>query len=348
MADFTDRLKNVAKAAWSLQYNRMNARWAAGILKGLEAEGHTLPDATRQRCDAYAREVLGAKKYAPWLHVYSCVAGEFREGWMPDNFYGEKVVGQISGAYGDAADLRALNTRLFDAEEFPDVGAFVNGVFVDRDARMIPPGAERDMLFRDSDKVAFKLDQSLQGVGIYFFERDTFDPDAVRRLGNGLFQSFIVQHDDFNVFSPNSVATVRLTTATTDAGEVSLRAGYLRLARDQETHVQSNSALRVAIDLATGDLSDTGYTPGWSKIAAHPDTGGVFAGWRVPNFADCARVVTERHQKMPFVRCIGWDLSVDRDGAVKIIEWNGGHNDIKFGEAIQGPCFRDMNWERFR
>ena len=22
--------------------------------------------------------------------------------------------------------------------------------------------------------------------------------------------------------------------------------------------------------------------------------------------------------------------------------------DIKFGEAVQGPCFRDLNWERFR
>jgi hypothetical protein len=51
---------------------------------------------------------------------------------------------------------------------------------------------------------------------------------------------------------------------------------------------------------------------------------------------------------MPFVRCIGWDLTVDDQGAVQILEWNGGHTGIKITEATQGPCFADLNWHLLR
>jgi hypothetical protein len=28
------------------------------------------------------------------------------------------------------------------------------------------------------------------------------------------------------------------------------------------------------------------------------------------------------------------------------MEWNAEHNDIKFSEATQGPCFADLRWDR--
>jgi hypothetical protein len=40
-----------------------------------------------------------------------------------------------------------------------------------------------------------------------------------------------------------------------------------------------------------------------------------------------------------------WDLCIDGDGAVRVLEWNGGHNDITFSEATQGPCFADLDRE---
>lgn len=348
MADFIDALKTVAKAGWSYQYNRSNARWVARILKEHAEAGAPLSDETRHQCDTYARDALGSRKYAPWLYIYALVSGQFKEGWIPDNFYGERVVGRTSGSYGDVADCRALNHLLFRADEFPDVGAHVNGLFVDRDGNTIPESEAKARLFRESDRVVFKLDDSMQGIGIHFIHRDAFDTDKIRKLGNGLFQSYIEQHPFFDKFSEGSVATIRLTTANTASGDVSLRAGYLRLGRSQDTHVQSVSNLRVAIDRETGALGDVGYLPNWMTTDAHPDSGVTFKSEVIPNFEDCLRVVMTNHRKMPYVRCIGWDLSVDTAGKVKIIEWNAGHNDIKFGEAVQGPCFRDLHWEQFR
>ena len=51
---------------------------------------------------------------------------------------------------------------------------------------------------------------------------------------------------------------------------------------------------------------------------------------------------------MPYARCIGWDVTVDSEEKVNLMEWNGEHNDIKFAEATQGPCFLGLGWEELR
>jgi hypothetical protein len=32
---------------------------------------------------------------------------------------------------------------------------------------------------------------------------------------------------------------------------------------------------------------------------------------------------------------------------VQVMEWNGFHNDIKFSEATQGPCFADLGFQKY-
>ncbi len=348
MAGMINVLKTVAKAGWSYQYNRGTAIQVAEILKHMEMDGRTVSDQTRKTCDDYAQEMLGAKKYAPWLYVYCAIAGEFKEGWIPDNFYGEKVITHISGNYGDVSDLRALNTRLFGTEYFPDVAAYVNEMFIDRHGHAIPEAQVKDVVFSEGRRVVYKLDSSSDGAGIHFFDQDSFDLDAVRKLGAGLFQSFIVQHDFYNAYANKSVATLRLTTVCDDSGDVTLRSGFMRFGLESDSFVHGATTMKVGFDLETGKLHKDVYLHDWRTALTHPDTGVEFGGKQMPHYEECVEVAIALHRKLPFVRCVGWDMAVDVDGKVKIMEWNGEHNDIKFGEAIQGPCFRDMNWERFR
>lgn len=349
MNGLVDTAKTLAKAVLRHHYGRMHVRAARSALQSLEGKSGPFPEADRKRCDAYATDILGHRRFAPWLYVYSHVAGGFKEGWIPDNFYDECVVPRTSGAYGEISGMRALNTRLFDAREFPDVAAHVNRMTVDREGRPIAQEDLIDVLFGEDDRVVFKRDDSQSGVGVEILDRQSFDPEKVRTMGPGQFQSFIRQNAIFERLSNStSVATIRLTTASDELGDVRLRAAYLRLGRASDRHVQSASHVRVALDRKTGELSDVGYMPDWSRIDHHPDADEPFSGHAIPNFEECVRVVIRCHERIRFVRCIGWDLCVDAEGEVKIIEWNGGHNDIKFSEAVQGPCFADLNWQMFR
>jgi hypothetical protein len=319
---------------------------ATSIHKRLEQSLGRTNRVDLDRADAYARDVLGHARYAPWLYVYSAIAGRFKEGWIPDNYYGRVVVPKINGGYGRASNLKSLQRAMFASDAFPDLAYFANGLFIAPGDTVIAPDAIARHLFSECDSLVFKIDDSIQGRGIYFFDRSTFDLDKIKALGNGVFQKKIVQHETLARFAPRSVATLRMTTAVNDDGVVSLRACYLRLGREADTHVQSGSHVRIPVDCVTGALSEAGYLTNWSAVRAHPDSKVPFAGATIPAFADCQAMVLAHHKKVPYVRCVGWDVAVAEDESVKLMEWNGGHNDVKFSEATQGPCFADLGWDR--
>lgn len=329
-------------------YHYSSGALARSILRSVESRKGRLRKQVVKQCDGYALEVLGHLRYSPWLYVYSAVAGGFKEGWIPDNYYGSVIVPRLKGSYAVVSTLKPLNSAILRSSSFPDVLSFANGVFFDTGYSVLAPDCIESRLFDGQERVIFKIDNSQQGRGIFFFDRKSFDLNEVYRLGNGLFQRFIVQHEVFREFARMSVATVRMTTVIDDHGVASLRACYLRLGTGSDTHVQSRSHVRVPIDLRTGAFGEVGYTTTWLETDRHPTSGVAFRGKCIPSFGRCVSLVTDLHTRVPYARCIGWDVTVDEDESVKVMEWNGQHNDIKFSEATQGPCFADQGWTRFR
>ncbi|MFO8028765.1 MAG: sugar-transfer associated ATP-grasp domain-containing protein [Cyclonatronaceae bacterium] len=326
-------------------YHEKHAREATGILKAIEHQRGKIRNQDKKRCDDYATEVLGHIHFAPWLYVYTVIAGQFKEGWIPDNYYGSVVVPKLKGEYGKMSSLNALNTVLFQSKSFPDVLFYANGIFFDNEYQFVPLEDAESIIFGDQDRAVFKLDLSLRGRGIHIIKRDRFSVDYIQKLGNGVFQRYIKQHGVFEKFAIDSVATLRVTTVFQDNGEVSARASHLRFGTGDDAYVKSRTNIRLPIDLETGAFHDAGYTVDWNETKTHPTSNVEFAGNRIPNFKTCIATVRKLHRKVPFVRCVGWDISVDFEEHVQVMEWNGGHNGIKFTEATQGPCFADLGWE---
>ncbi|WP_372776206.1 sugar-transfer associated ATP-grasp domain-containing protein [Mangrovibacterium sp.] len=327
------------------RYHFLQKQIAKGLLHSIEQERGKTERHLIRLCDGYAIDVFGHPMFAPWLYVYAAVAGEFREGWIPDNYYAKTVVPAIKGGYGEVSFLKPLTGKLFNSDYFPDMGAYVNGIWVSKSNEVLKPEQLSEYFFSQSTRIVFKLDNSLQGKGIHFFTRETFSPAELERLGNGVVQSCIVQHPFFDEIVRGAVATLRITTVILNSGECSLRACHLRIGRKSETHVQSASQLLVTVDPTTGELSSVAFMSNWKTVNCHPDTAFVFGAQKIPFFDECVRVVKKLHLQVPFVRAVGWDVVVDCNNQVKVMEWNGAHNGIKFSEATQGPCFADLGWE---
>lgn len=326
--------------------SRLNSRLAGKVLTSIEAANGPLPKHLRAQADDYAGDVLGARKFAPWLYVYSAMAGEFREGWIPDNYYMSVVLPAIEGRYGGLSDLRSMTARLFgNAKEIPDRGYVIKGRLLDASLEPVPSLEEfTDLVFAGTERVAFKADASDRGRGVQVFDRAGFTQSA-RDLPDGVVQPFIDQHETFAQVASRSVGTLRMTTVVEPDGQTSVRDAYLRFGRDAEDYVASASNIRVLLDSDTGAFSPVGYSVDWLEIDRHPDSGFVFAGNEVPNYAACREAVERLHRRIPMSPSIGWDLTVARDGSVQVLEWNNGHNDIKFSEATSGPCFGGLGWE---
>lgn len=259
------------------------------------------------------------------------------------------MVPKLQGRYGKVSDLRGLNAVILQSVAFPDLLAYVNGIFFDTAYRYVSPAAVKNQLFRGrSESYSSLIIRSRAEAYIFSLASPLVlnSIEHIHRLGNGLFQSVVQPHKLFTEFVEHGNRTNPIVHE--DSGEVSVRACYLRLGSGDETHVQSRSQIRVPINIKSGRFHDVGYTPEWLETRLHPTSHMTFAGNVIPAFQACVRTVTELHKKVPYVRCIGWDVTVDREENVRLLEWKAGHNGHSFPEATQGPCFTDLGWERLR
>lgn len=336
-------LKHLGRAAFGLaNARRIRRRSLREARRGLAAAAAARRvDARRFRVQArdYAGDVLGGPVHAPWLELYATLQGRFAEGWIPPTYYVERALGRVNGTAHHIARYRTLNAKLFGPGYFPDAGYVVGGRLLDEGYRPLSP----DRL-AGAETLVFKPDHSAFGTGVRSVEPGGLSARDLSSIGNGVFQRRVIPHPAFDIFGTPSLPTLRLCTVIEPSGAISVRSAYLKLGRAGEAHIRSASQVRVPVDLTRGTLAAEGALSTWAPVMAHPDTGTRFAGHALPAFDTCKAVAVALHGKMPFARFLCWDMAVDRAGAVAVLEWEGGV--VSFAEAMQGPCFADLHWDR--
>lgn len=331
-------------------YHREQNTEAWRMMKLTESYKGKLSKKNRVMCKEYALDVFGHKKYAPWLMSYCSYSNEFKEGWIPDNYYGQYVVPLYKGDYGKICDRAITINELLKDKYSSDLGYFINGLLFSHKKEVIDPKNFKKILFESEDRIVFKIENSLQGKGVFFYDQNSFNIEKIKKLGNGVFQKFIIQHSFFNQFNKSALATIRLTSVLKDDGSVEVRAGYFRFGRDGDSHVISSSQMRIPIDIKNGCLWDThlAFYPKSEFTKKLPDNDIDYPGMKLPSFYHCISEIKRLHALIPYIRCIGWDIIVDENNNMRVIELNGGHNGITFNEMVQGPCFKDLGWEKLR
>lgn len=317
---------------------------ARKALRTLTKSYGPLASALERQARDYAGDVLGSTHHVHWLRVYAAVAGCFREGWLPESYFQEEVRPRINGTYAHLSRHRAANGMYFPDGVVPDVARLANGLVFAPGGEPISASEIASAALDGSYGLLFKPDASAYGRGIMFIEPDALDETFLRRLGNGVIQRKLIPHPSFATFAGKALATIRLGTVVDGQGEASVRCCYLRLGREQDTHVLSDFQIRVPVNHRTGELSQLGFTAGWRPVAAHPDNGAIFEGLIVPRAADCGRLAVDLHRHVRFARYVCWDFAVDQDSGIHLLEWEGGP--AAFAEATQGPCFHGLGWDK--
>ena len=348
MKKFKEIEKNLIQNVKDYRYFVRQRKYAKEVLKSVESEKGKTDTKSIRLSTEYAKDVLGDKKYAPWLYVYSAMTGEFKEGWIPQNYFKRIVIPKLKGDYQMLGERNMIVDSLVKNNLSLNILYYVNNLFWTTDYKVLDEKRVSDILFKNNELIVYKIENSLQGRGIYFFNRENFRITDIKKLGNGVFQRYIEQHSFFSEFTKLSVATLRITSVCDDAGNVKAKAAYLRIGRDDDTHVKSATSINVPVNIENGELSKYGYFTDWTSTEIHPDSKTPFVNKIIPSYKDCISEVIKMHNRIPFVRCIGWDINVDRFNKIRLIEFNGGNNDIKFSEATQGPCFKELHWEKLR
>ena len=326
---------------------RLGRRTGLKVLRMIEQHSGPLPVAIKRQCDDYAHDVFGDKGHAPWLYAYAASQRVFKEGWIPCSYYNEVVVPEAYTA-GDLCHHRHLTRRLLQTDHVPDVGYMLGGKLYDINFHRVEPTAAAATLFRDQPELVFKRNRSSRSRGVRRLTRADLAKIDLPRLPDGIFQRFITPHAAFDPLLPDRGPTIRFTTVLGPDGNAQLRTAHLRLASREADVVRSSSGIYVSIDLQSGKLIETGYRfSDFQPMSAHPDTGFVFAGHTIPKFHDIAAQIVALHDSFPISLIVGWDVSIDQDANMQILEWNLWWPGIRFLETTAGPNFRGLGWENF-
>lgn len=199
--------------------------------------------------------------------------------------------------------------------------------FLHRDWIMATEDRERVREFLDRHRrvIVKPLDESC-GKGIHIVDTSADSKDAIidRMIEEDtpLMEELVKQYGEMNRLYSGSVNTVRIITIFTD-GIVTRVAGSIRMGRNGNVVDNfNNGGIAVCIDAVNGVVVTDGYDKMRNFYKTHPDTGVELKGFRIPQWDKIVELLDRVGKKVPQVRYVGWDVSINEDGIPLLIEGN--------------------------
>lgn len=182
------------------------------------------------------------------------------------------------------------------------------------------------------------------GHGVIRVSWDTVtDPDGLLekllKPADLVFQDIIQQSSFLESFNPDSVNTFRLLTLNLN-GRCTLLSSFFRMGA-KGSRVDNLCAGGILVGISQeGALYDYGVTKDYLKYSESP-TGKEFQGVIIPHWNRIKQEVLDLHRQIPYAHLIGWDITMNQDNQVIVIEINLDGAEIEAHQVFNGPVFGD-------
>lgn len=233
--------------------------------------------------------------------------------------------------------------------KFPDtVVRKYNGMYFDGYQTPLSPKRAAELLRADEDNLIFKPAQfTVQGMGIEILtpERKTemaalieMENFAGWSDGDFVIQRLVPQSNATKKFNPSSLNTMRITTLNLN-GKISVCSRGIKLGPIGSVVDNIGTGKKgVLVGLTEeGELMAHGFYGSGEKATSH--NGVTFMGNKIPNFHKVIEVAKELHSVNSMSKIIGWDLALDENNNVVLIEGNAAHPGIGVEQMATGPIF---------
>lgn len=230
--------------------------------------------------------------------------------------------------------LRCYNGMYFDSSIYPINSEKACQIILDE---------EENLLY----KPAFR---TVQGMGIKLLSRqDLFEfANAIRKglTSNSEFvlQRLVPQYPLTKIFNPSSLNCMRITTLNLN-GEISVCTRALKSGAPNSIVDNIGTGKKgIAIGInADGSLQKYGFYGNGERSESH--NGIIFEGKKIPFFEKIIEAAISLHSVNPVCKIIGWDLALDENNEVVLIEGNAAHPGIAVEQLATGPVFGDRTEE---
>ena len=139
-----------------------------------------------------------------------------------------------------------------------------------------------------------------------------------------LLEEVVRQHETLAAFCPDTLNTLRVNTLLDIHNNVHIMTTTGKFGRMGGVidNVHRGGGYGVIVDPLTGIITSDGLNDVHERLSAHEDTGKVFKGFQYPVWEKFRSVVIEMARMLPHIRYIGWDITINDNNDIVLIETN--------------------------
>lgn len=255
---------------------------------------------------------------------------------------------KINGKYAIILDDKRLFELIFSKYTYvPKVLFYLkNGRLFDSDQIEISNNLFLETLKKG--KLFFRVNLAGGGEGTHLFQyfdesilkdnKEKIQLGDILSLPDGTFSAFLGQLDYSSKIYPHSTNTIRIVTINDDSFEIV--ACVHRFGTNYSKFIDnvSSGGIFANIDLATGQLSYAYSEFVQQKYEQHPDTHEQIKGTIVPYWEKVKDQVLQLHRRVPYLKLVAWDVVIQEDGEISIIEGNAS-SDVTILQSEKGLRF---------
>ena len=177
-----------------------------------------------------------------------------------------------------------------------------------------------------AERVFIKPTCGTYGIGISSLDRsEATDLAELFREYSGkpyVFEEEVKAYADLEKFNPTSLNTLRVVTVTV-AGKANIFGAVFRMGRSGSIVDNNHSGgLSALVDVDTGVIYTTATDQKYGRYVLHPDSGVQIVGAKIPCWEEIKEKVCEIALLNPDVAYVGWDIALDSEGRLELIEGN--------------------------
>lgn len=334
------------------QYMKKKRRELIDKLDKLPDRRHLTEEQKREIVDFYKR--LTGKTISTLDHEYFYSrTGVYSKEYIPMDFFQAEVIGRLNriDCYNSYKDKNLDEVLLPGIKHPHSYLKNINGYYYFEGKPVSREDAAE--LCQNLGEVIIKPSLSFKGLGVNVMHVKDGMTDLEGKSIVDVFQQYkkdfliqevVHQHAKISALNPTSVNTLRMATYRSGM-EVLLAYAVIRIGRSgQVIDNQSAGGISTRIN-PDGTLGKYAFGKAGDDMLEKTDTGIVLKGYQIPYYDKAVAKVKELHYSLPLFDLIGWDISIDEQGELVLIEWNGTPGP---SQTACGTAFGDLTERMFK
>lgn len=298
----------------------------------------------KQQIQDYYKPLTGKKVDTKWHALLYTLTGVFDVKYLPFDLFHKIAYSLSPWEYHKILDDKNLYRHLFHGFNLPTrIVECSCGVYY------LPQVSDEEVTFEDVVKYCQNLEDciikpsrdSSGGVGVSLISvkngitQDGQNISAViKHYGrNFLIECKMENCEALKKLNPTSLNTFRILTYRDLTGKPRYLKSFLRIGRLGGVIDNASAGGIVCPISSDGVLSKYACTTFPYKEFETTDNGTPVGGYRIEKFPLLIETAIEAHARLPFFNLIGWDITIDKDDRIVIVECNP-PCDMRIGQVM--------------